>query len=42
MFANIRHHKGMNRFTLRGRARASTQWSLFCLEHNIEKIARHG
>ena len=42
VFANIRHHKGMRRFTLRGRAKVSTQWNLFCLVHNIEKIANYG
>ena len=41
VFANIRHHKGMRRFTLRGRAKVSTQWNLFCLVHNIEKMAHH-
>ena len=39
VFANIRHHKRMSRFTLRGRVKVSTQWNLFCLVHNIEKIA---
>jgi transposase len=39
VFANIRHHKRMSRFTLRGKAKVSTQWQLFCLVHNIEKIA---
>lgn len=39
VFANIRHHKGMRRFTLRGKAKVSTQWQLYCLVHNIEKIA---
>ena len=39
VFATIRHHKGMRRFTLRGRAKVSTQWQLYCLVHNIEKIA---
>ena len=42
VFANIRHHKRMSRFTLRGRAKVSTQWNLFCLVHNIEKNARYG
>ena len=42
VFANIRHHKGMRRFTLRSRAKVSTQWQLYCLVHNIEKIARYG
>jgi hypothetical protein len=39
VFANIRHHKRMSRFTLRGKANVSTQWQLYCLVHNIEKIA---
>jgi len=40
VFANIRHHKRMSRFTLRSRAKVSTQWQLYCLVHNIEKLAR--
>ena len=39
VFANIRHNKRMNRFTLRGRAEVNAQWHLYCLVHNIEKIA---
>ena len=39
VFANIRHHKRMSRFTVRGRAKVGTQWQLYCLVHNIEKIA---
>ena len=39
VFANLRHNKRLNRFTLRGRAKVSTQWHLYCLVHNIEKIA---
>ena len=39
VFANIRHHKRMSRFTLRGRAKVATQWQLYCLVHNIEKMA---
>jgi transposase len=42
VFANIRHHKRMSRFTLRGRAKVGTQWQLYCLVHNIEKLARYG
>ena len=42
VFANIRHHKRMSRFTLRSRAKLSAQWQLYCLAHNIEKIARLG
>jgi transposase len=42
VFANIRHHKRMSRFTLRSQAKVSTQWQLYCLVHNIEKLARLG
>lgn len=41
VFANLRHNKRLNRFTLRGRIK-STQWQLYCLVHNIEKIAHCG
>jgi len=41
-FANIRYNKGLDRFTLRGRRKVDTQWKLFCLVHNIEKLAHHG
>jgi transposase len=39
VFANIRHHKRMSRFTLRGKTKVAVQWQLYCLVHNIEKIA---
>jgi len=39
VFANLRHHKRLSRFTLRGRTKVSTQWQLYCLVHNIEKLA---
>jgi hypothetical protein len=42
VFANLRHNKGLNRFTLRGRCKVDAQWRLFCLVHNIEKLAHHG
>ena len=42
VFANLRHHKRLDRFTLRGRHKVDTQWKLFCLVHNIEKLAHHG
>jgi Transposase DDE domain len=42
VFANIRHNKRLNRFTLRGRSKVSTQWQLYCLVHNIEKLANCG
>ncbi|MDK9713201.1 MAG: transposase [Sulfuritalea sp.] len=42
VFANLRHNKGLDRFTLRGQKKVDTQWKLFCLVHNIEKLAHHG
>lgn len=42
VFGNLRHNKGLNRFTLRGRSKVDVQWKLFCLVHNIEKLAHHG
>ena len=42
VFANIRHNKRLHRFHLRGRAKVNTQWHLYCLVHNIEKLAKSG
>ena len=42
VFANLRHNKRLDRFTLRGREKVGTQWRLYCLVHNIEKLARSG
>ena len=42
VFGNIRTQKGMNRFTLSGRAKVNIQWMLFCIVHNIEKVAHFG
>jgi len=42
VFGNLRHNKQLNRFTLRGQKKVDTQWKLYCLVHNIEKLARHG
>lgn len=42
VFANLRHNKGLDRFTLRSRPKVNAQWHLYCLVHNIEKLAHHG
>jgi transposase len=42
VFANIRVHKVMNRFTLRGRIKVNIQWLLYCMVHNIGKILTRG
>ncbi len=41
VFGNLRHNKRLNRFTLRGQKKVDRQWKLFCLVHNIEKLAHH-
>lgn len=41
-FGNLRYHKGLDRFTLRGREKVDGQWKLFALVHNIEKLAHYG
>ena len=42
VFGNLRYNKGLDRFTLRGQVKVDAQWKLFCLVHNIEKLAHHG
>ena len=42
VFGNLRYNKRLDRFTLRGLSKVNTQWHLFCLVHNIEKLAYHG
>jgi len=42
VFGNIRANKKLNRSTLRGRAKVDAQWKLYCLVHNIEKLAHNG
>jgi transposase len=42
VFGNLRHNKRLNRFTLRGRHKVDGQWKLYCLVHNIEKLAHSG
>ena len=38
VFANIRVHKVMNRFTLRGKIKVNIQLLIYCIVHNIGKI----
>jgi len=42
VFANIATQKRLNRFSLRGRKKVDSQWKLYCMVHNIEKIANYG
>ncbi|GGX09677.1 IS1182 family transposase [Undibacterium macrobrachii] len=41
VFGNLRYNKKLDRFTLRGQKKVNTQWHLYCLVHNIEKLAHH-
>jgi transposase len=42
VFANIRVHKRLDRFTLRSKAKVDVQWKLFAVVHNIGKILHYG
>jgi transposase len=42
VFGNLRANKRLDRFTLRGRPKVDAQWKLYCLVHNIEKLAKAG
>lgn len=42
VFGNIGTNKRLNRFSLRGKEKVQGQWRLFCLVHNIEKLANYG
>jgi len=42
VFGNVRHNKKLCRFTLRGRRKVDIQWKLYCMVHNIEKLANNG
>lgn len=42
VFGNIGTNKGLNRFSLRGKKKVQGQWQLFCMIHNIEKLANYG
>ena len=40
VFANISYCKGLNRFTLRGKAKVNGQWQLYCIMHNLGKCLK--
>lgn len=42
VFGNIGTSKKLNRFSLRGKVKVQSQWYLFCLIHNIEKLKNYG
>lgn len=40
VFANIRHNKRLTRLNHRGSVKVNTQWNLYCMVHNIEKLSK--
>jgi len=42
VFGNIRIQKRMDRLNLRGKIKVNIQWLLYCMVHNIEKVANYG
>ena len=42
VFGNIESNKGLNRFTLRSKTKVQSQWLLYSLVHNVEKLQRYG
>ena len=42
VFGNLEYNKKLTRFSLRGLKKVNTQWKLFCLIQNIEKLANYG
>ena len=42
VFANIGTNKRLNRFSLRSKAKVQGQWRMYCMIHNIEKLANYG
>ncbi len=42
VFANITSNKGINKLSLRSKAKVTCQWTICCIMHNIEKLWRYG
>lgn len=42
VFGNITSNKGLNKLSLRGKAKVTCQWMMYCMVHNIEKLWRYG
>ena len=42
VLVNIGSNKRLNRFSLRSKKKVQGQWQLYCLVHNIEKLANYG
>ncbi len=42
VFGNNWHNKRLHRLNLRDTTKVNTQWKLYCMVHNIEKLAKSG
>ena len=42
VFGNIGTNKRLSRFSLRSRKKVQSQWQLYCMVHNIEKLKNYG
>lgn len=42
VFANLVENKRLRRFSLRGTIKATIQWLLWCIVHNLEKVGAYG
>jgi len=42
VFGNIGSNKRLNRISMRSKKTVQGQWQLYCLVHNIEKLANYG
>jgi transposase len=42
VFGNINTAKRMDRFRLRGKYKVNSQWLMYCMVHNVEKLQRYG
>ncbi|WP_392384604.1 transposase [Marinomonas primoryensis] len=38
VFGNITSNKGLSRISVRGEMKATAQWLMYCMVHNIEKL----
>lgn len=40
MFGQIKERQGLRRFVLRGLAKVTGEWTLWCLTHNLRRIVQ--
>ena len=40
VFGQLKERRGLRRFLLRGLAKVSGEWALWCLTHNLTKLVR--